>query len=360
MWIVGLLIGGMLGAWAGDIGGLIAGGFIGGLIGAGIGIGRGDRLTRLEARVDKLEQELRAGRPQAAAPAAKPSTEATPDVAEELVPTAMEMPATPAALALPRAPAIEPPAPAFATAPAREPLVAAGGPSLWERLVGGNLVAKVGVIILFFGVAFLLRYAYERVHVPIELRLIGASAIAFVMLAIGWRLRVARRTYALVLQGGGIGVLYLVIFGAFRLFNLLPGPLAFALLVVIAAASAVLAVAQNSLALASLGVAGGFLAPILTSTGRGDHVMLFSYYAVLNAGIFGIAWLRAWRILNLLGFGFTVAVGGLWGMRFYRPELFASTEPFLVLFFLMYVVIPILFARLRAVELKDYVDATLV
>jgi uncharacterized membrane protein len=107
-------------------------------------------------------------------------------------------------------------------------------------------------------------------------------------------------------------------------------------------------------------VAGGFLAPILASTGRGDHVMLFSYYAVLNTGIIAIAWARAWRLLNLLGFGFTLAIGWLWGARGYRPELFASTEPFLVLFFLMYVGIPILFARRRAVELKDYVDGTLV
>jgi uncharacterized membrane protein len=335
MWFVGLLVGGALGAWAGDIGGMIAGGFIGGLIGAGIGMGRGDRLTRLEARVEKLEQSLRGLQPQAAAPAAAPPA------------------ASPASIVVPPAPVREP-------APVIEPSPLASGPSLWERLIGGNLVAKVGVVVLFFGVAFLLRYAYERIHVPIELRLTGAAALALALLAIGWRLRESHRNYALVLQGGGIGLLYLVIFGALKLFGLLPAPLAFALLVVVASASAVLAVAQNSLPLAALGVAGGFLAPILTSTGRGDHVMLFSYYAVLNAGIVGIAWARAWRVLNILGFGFTLAIGWLWGVRGYRPEFFASTEPFLILFFLMYVGIPILFARRRAVELKDYVDGTLV
>jgi uncharacterized membrane protein len=356
MWFIGLLVGGALGGWAGDVGGMIAGGIIGGLAGAGIGMRRGDRLARLEARVERLEQSLRAILPQAA-PGAPPPREAEPDVAE---PALMAPPAASGAPAMPPVSPVEPTAPIAEPLPSREPLAPATGPSLWERLVGGNLVAKVGVVILFFGVAFLLRYAYERVHVPIELRLIGASAIALAMLAIGWRLRVSRRTYALVLQGGGVGVLYLVIFGAFRLFNLLPAPLAFALLVVIAVASAVLAVAQNSLALACFGVAGGFLAPILASTGRGDHVMLFSYYAVLNAGIVGIAWVRAWRMLNLLGFGFTAAIGALWGLRAYRSEFFASTEPFLVLFFLLYVGIPVLFARLRAVELKDYVDATLV
>ena len=65
-------------------------------------------------------------------------------------------------------------------------------------------------------------------------------------------------------------------------------------------------------------------------------------------------------MLNLLGFGFTFAIGWLWGEKAYRPEYFATTEPFLLLFLAMYLAIPILFARLRAVELKDYVDGTLV
>ncbi|MGH8709504.1 MAG: DUF2339 domain-containing protein, partial [Burkholderiales bacterium] len=354
MWFIGLLVGGALGAWAGDIGGMIAGGLIGGLIGAGIGMNRGDRLARLEARVEKLELQLRGVQPRAAAPAAEP-------VASEPAAMAPEQPPVfPPAPELASEPVVEPPEPIHEPTPLQALSATAAGPSLWERLIGGNLVAKAGVVVLFFGVAFLLRYAYERIHVPIELRLTGAAALALALLVIGWRLRESHRNYALVLQGGGVGLMYLVIFGAFKLFGLLPAPIAFALLVVVAAASAVLAVAQNSLPLAALGVAGGFLAPILASTGRGDHVMLFSYYAVLNAGIVGIAWARAWRVLNLLGFGFTLAIGWLWGARGYRPELFASTEPFLVLFFLMYVGIPILFARRRAVELKDYVDGTLV
>jgi len=122
----------------------------------------------------------------------------------------------------------------------------------------------------------------------------------------------------------------------------------------------VIAVAQDALALAVLGSSGGFLAPILASTGGGSHVMLFSYYAVLNAAILAIAWFKAWRVLNLVGFAFTYAIGTVWGVKLYRPEHFASTEPFLALFFAFYVAIPILFARRRAAGLERYVDTTLV
>ena len=232
---------------------------------------------------------------------------------------------------------------------------------------GENILARVGVIVLFFGVAFLLKYAAERTHLPIEFRLMGIAIGAMLMLVIGWRLRSKHRDYALVMQGGSIGVLYLTVFAALRLYQALPPTLTFLIMVAVVAFSAILAVVQNARSLAILGICGGFLAPILTSTGDGNHVMLFAYYALLNAGIFGMAWFRAWRPLNLLGFIFTFVIATFWGVTRYNAADFATTEPFLMLFFLFYVAISILYAMRqasdlnnKAPELKAYVDGTLV
>lgn len=225
---------------------------------------------------------------------------------------------------------------------------------------GGNAVVRIGLLILFFGVAFLVKYAAEHSLLPPELRLAGAGALAFALLGLGWKLRVGKPGYGLSLQGGGIALLYLTVFGAFRLYQLLPAPLAFAFLAVIGVASAVLAIKQHTQALAVLGVAGGFLAPVLASTGEGSHVALFSYYALLNAGIFFIAWTQSWRLLNFTGFLFTFVIGTLWGVTSYRPEHFASTEPFLLLFFAFYLIIALRYALREALNVKNYVDATLV
>jgi uncharacterized membrane protein len=225
---------------------------------------------------------------------------------------------------------------------------------------GGNLMVKVGVIILFFGVSFLVKFAAERGMIPVELRLAAVTAGAIVLLAFGWRLRKEREQYALVLQGGGVGILYLTVFAAFRLYALLPASLTAVLLVAICVLSSALAIIQDSRTLAVLGLSGGFLAPILASTGSGSHVMLFSYYALLNAGIFGIAWFKAWRMLNLVGFAFTFVIGASWGGKFYKPEYFATVEPFLILFFVMYSLVAVLFAMRQKPDLKGYVDGTLV
>jgi uncharacterized membrane protein len=62
------------------------------------------------------------------------------------------------------------------------------GPNLIERaisgarnwLFGGNTVLRVGVVLLFLGLAFLLRYATEGMVVPIELRYAAVAAAASV------------------------------------------------------------------------------------------------------------------------------------------------------------------------------------
>ncbi len=225
---------------------------------------------------------------------------------------------------------------------------------------GGNVVVRAGVIVLFFGVAFLLKYTAERNIIPMEFRLLGVCLGAMGLLIFGWRLRQSRVTYALILQGGGIGVLYLTIFTALRLYNLVPPWLALLLLVGMSVFSATLAVMQDARALAVIGISGGFLAPVLASTGGGNHVMLFSYYTLLNASILYTAWHKSWRELNLVGFIFTFVIGTVWGGASYDPGLFAATEPFLILFFLFYVVIAVLFAENQPFTLRGYVDSSLV
>ena len=374
MWFIGLLIGMLLGSAFRFGEGTIWGGMIGALVGAVISFSRGPsrpseietRLAALEAAVRELRQKFTHAPGTPATAAAVQSEPATAPPVPEVTP-AISQPVREEISAVPPQPAdtqaaveSSPPEPAYVQSVSSQPVEPSLFDRAWAWLTGGNALVRVGVVVLFFGVAFLLKYAYEHTHVPIELRLTGVVLGAAVMLVIGWRLRERKPVYALAMQGGGVGLLYLTVFGAFRLFNLIPGEAAFFLLVAIAVFSAVLAVLQNAMSLAVLGVSGGFLAPVLASTGGGSHVMLFSYYAVLNAGVLGIALYKAWRPLNLVGFVFTFGIGAVWGARFYRPELFDTTEPFLVLFFVQYLVIAVLFALRQAPQLKHYVDSSIV
>ncbi len=250
-------------------------------------------------------------------------------------------------------PARPPPRPPLPPLPPADPF----GPALrWVKgwFTEGNVPVKIGMLVLLAGVAALLKYAADQgwVHVPMEFRLSGIAVAAMGGLVFAWRQRAQRRPFALALQGGAIGVLMLVVFAAFKLYGLLPAGAAFAITIALVAGLGVLAVLQDALALAVFGILAGFLAPIWLSTGSGNHVALFGYYAVLNVAIFGIAWAQSkgrgpWRVLNLLGFVFTFGIGTLWGVLKYSPDKFATTEPFLLLFFALYLLIPIFYARGR-------------
>ncbi|NHZ93058.1 DUF2339 domain-containing protein [Massilia sp. CCM 8733] len=328
-----------------------------------------DTLARnAAARTARAARMAQDGAAEAVVPArqAAPPQPLAPRPAEPA--TVAPAPAAPAAPVAPApvAPAPMPPAPA-APAPARPEAHPDRSDTAPEWIVAakkwmfsGNLVAKLGLLILFIGVSFLLKYAVERNIVPIELRLAGIVLADIALLVWGWRIRDSRRGIGLPVQGAALGILMLVTFGAFRMYQLIPGGLAFGLLFALTFFTCLLAVLQNAFWLAVFGITGGFLAPIMTSTGQGSHIGLFSYYTLLNAGILGIALKRAWRSLNLIGFAFTFVIGTAWGVLRYTPENYLSTQLFLIVFVLFYVAIAIAYAARQAPALKNYVDATLV
>jgi uncharacterized membrane protein len=290
---------------------------------------------------------------------------APPAVAAATVPapaaSAAVPPAIPAAIPAAAPSAVPPPIPRVVPAPPKPAETPAWLKAVKTWLFTGNLVAKVGILILFIGVSFLLKYASERVSVPIELRLAGIVVADIALLVWGWRIRLTHRGLSLPIQGGALAIMMLVTFGAFRIYHLIPSGLAFGLLFVLTIFTCLLAVLQNAFWLATFGIVGGFVSPILTSTGSGSHVALFSYYTLLNAGILAIALKRSWRALNLLGFAFTFLIGTAWGMRSYDPALhYLSTQLFLILFFGFYVTIAVVWAMRQSLQLKAYVDATLI
>lgn len=214
----------------------------------------------------------------------------------------------------------------------------------------GNPLLKTGIVVLFLGLAFLLRYASERVHVPVELRYLTVAGAGLAAVVGGWKLQSRKREYGLVLQGFGVAVMYLTALAALKLHPLLPVSVVFGLMVAMVVLMAWLAVRQNAQIMAQVALIGGMAAPLLTSDGSGNYLVLFSYLALLNAGVAAIAWFKAWRPLNLTGFAATFAIAALWGMRSYTPQHFATTEPFLIYHWLLYTFIAYLFARRKLTE----------
>lgn len=301
----------------------------------------------LNERLTKLEQQVQTGQlvavhaqsvqtPTPLAPAPVEQTTPAPRPLSE--PVLDTPPSAPTGETVPESPTLSPAPPA-----PRKPFWE--GNPLFEWFARIHVMVQIGVIVLLFGVGFLVKYATDQGWFSLQLRLISAALLGGALVAVGWRVRNRARTYGLALIGGGIGIVYLTTFGAYYFYELLPSPVAFGVFVALGVAYAAMALLNDAVILAFLAVIGAFLAPILASDGGGNHVVLFSYYAVVNAGILAIARFKQWRSLNVLSFCFTLAAGVGWGVNYYTASLFKSTEPFLILFFGFYLTITVWFAQ---------------
>lgn len=395
MFASGLILGALAGLALGrGFSGLVGGAFIGGLVGLVVRAftqrhaappdapqaSAASRIALLERRIEHLEAAvarlgaMSAPAPAAAAPEPAPAAPAPAPAAEAQAAPPQRAP--PIETLRPSAP---PPRPSYgaraATPAASGPVPAAPAPTpaastpaaadwpfdarIRRWLAEGNLPARVGVVVLLFGVAFLLRYFAERFTVPIGARLVAVAGVGVALIVLGARLTRARPAFGVSVQGLGCGVLYLTTFAAFRLYAVLRPDVAMVTLVAVAALTVWLAVRNESQPLAGLAIGGGFLAPVLVG-GGGSPVPLFAWFAGLNAAVVALAWRYSWRALNIVGFAFTFVLGLAWGSRFYRPEYFGVVEPFLVLFFAFYVAIAVLYAKHAPLVTAAPVDGLLV
>jgi uncharacterized membrane protein len=268
--------------------------------------------------------------------------------------------APPPSVAVPAAPISHAEAVAGVRRPASPTLAAQLLARVRDFFLQGNPIVRMGMVVMLFGLSFLVKYAAGAGLFPIQLRLVVIALIAVALLLIGWRTRHQQNRYGLVLQGGGVGALYLTIFAAAKFYALFPTGLAFALMLIVVTLGGLLAVLQNAQILAIMAAMGGFLAPVLLADGSGSHTMLFSFYLLLNLGVLGVALFKTWRWLNWLGFVFTFVISSVWGVLSYEPHLYGSTQPFLIAFFALYLCVSVLFSLKQPPQLRGLVDGSLI
>lgn len=230
---------------------------------------------------------------------------------------------------------------------------------IWNWVVTGNPLAKIGMLLLFFGLSYLLKYSIENELVSASTRLMMAGTGCLALLGIGWWLRKKNLIYALILQGGGIGGLYITIFAATKIYDFIPISIALAIMVFICLVSVSLAVIHRAISLAILASLGGYLAPVLLSTGDNNYVGLFSYYLILSIGILIISHWQVWRLLNLIGFAFTFGIGFIWAIPNYTHADYLPCQLFLIANWLIFGVATELSTLKNKLKLNIPFDATL-
>lgn len=206
-----------------------------------------------------------------------------------------------------------------------------------ESIVGGSVFLWVGIIAAVFGVGLFLKLAFDNQWIGPGMRVSIGALVGVALLAVGERLRSrGPRAYAFVMSGGGVLILYLSIYASYNFYQLLGQPAALLLMALVTTAAVLLSVRHDALPVAILGLVGGFLTPVLISSGRDNEVALFTYVALLDAGVLAVAYFKRWRSLDFLSFACTVLMSLGWAARFYTTEKLWTTLAFVTVFFVLY------------------------
>lgn len=227
---------------------------------------------------------------------------------------------------------------------------AATGPSKrqgmeWEQILGGNWLARVGVIALVFGAAFFLKLSFDNDWFgPVGRVILGIfEGLCVLALAHYWRKQYP--VFAQTLSGGGIAFLYLSINASFAADRFIGFYAALALLLVVSAGSVFLALRAESMGLAVIGAIGAFASPFLLGAFRGGadavhpggRVELLIYVLVVGLGVAALSAFRRWRWFTLLALVGSLVFFLAWRAAFHdRPSLL-EPEGALTLIFLIYV-----------------------
>lgn len=206
-----------------------------------------------------------------------------------------------------------------------------------ESLIGGSVFSWAGIILVTFAVAFALKYAFDNEWISPAVRVALGALAGLGLLAVGERLRRrGLRPYAYVLSGGGVLILYLSVYAAYEFYKLLAQPAAFLLMTGVTALAVLLAVRLDALPVAVLGLVGGFLTPVLLTTGQDNQVALFTYVSLLDVGVLAVAYFKRWRVLDFLSFAATTLMTLGWAFRYYNKGKLWTTLLFISLFFVVY------------------------
>jgi uncharacterized membrane protein len=267
-----------------------------------------ERVEDLRARLDALEATgvMRVAPP---APPPLPQFEQAPPSAPAVAP------APAAAMTQPEAAPTAEPSTAAAPPPLSRPLPPAEAG--FEERIGTRWVVWIGGLTLALGGFFLVRYSIEAGLLGPRIRVALGGLFALALLGAGeWTRRkesiseivaLPIANIPAILTAAGTAVAFATVYAAYGLYGFIAPATAFILLGMVALGTLAAALLHGP-ALAGLGVAAGFVTPLLVSSEKPDFWALYVYLAIVTAAALALARIRLWRWLAIT----TIAFALLW------------------------------------------------
>ncbi|MDN4030763.1 DUF2339 domain-containing protein [Chryseobacterium gambrini] len=168
-----------------------------------------------------------------------------------------------------------------------------------------NALTIIGIFTLVLGIGYFVKYAIDKNWIGETPRVGIGFFLGAVIILLGHFLRKNYSVFSSIITGGGIAVLYFTVTIAFREYHLFSQNIAFSVTCLITLLCIALSYYYKSEILIIFSLFGGFLAPLMVSSGHSNYLFLFTYITVLNLGMLAIAFLKNWKSIGWIAFIFT-------------------------------------------------------
>ena len=175
-----------------------------------------------------------------------------------------------------------------------------------EALIGGRWLTWIGAATMLLAIAFFIPWAWKYFQTPAWFKVLMLHLASWGILGFGlWTARRDLQRLGHAIVGLGLFAWYGTALAALRTFGVYEkmfgdGQYAFAAVEcsLITVVAIFLAVRRRSEVIILLAAFGGYLNPVLTSSGKENYVVLFVYLAFLNVGLIVSAIIRGWNFLK--------------------------------------------------------------
>ena len=209
-------------------------------------------------------------------------------------------------------------------------------PHAFETQIGLTWISRIGAITLVFAAAFIFKYAIDNQWIGEAGRVALGVAAGLLTIGIGDRIWTSgQKIYSQAISALGVAILYLAFYASFGFYHVLSQSLAFVMMALITALGGALALRYGAPAMAALALIGGYLTPLLVSTGEDHPIFYFGYIVLLDLGAAALVRVRKWLGLELLAFCATALLYAVW----FADRFSAGKETVATIFALLFYVL---------------------
>jgi len=207
-----------------------------------------------------------------------------------------------------------------------------------EDFIGTNLINKIGIVILIIGIGIGTKFAIDKNLISPLVRLILGYSLGISLLFFAYRLKKNYFNFSAVLCSGSMAIMYFMTYAGIVYFGIFNLAVAFTIMVVITIFTVYQSLKYDRQVISIIGLSGAYAIPFLIGGESDNYIFLFSYIAIINFGILGVAIKKYWQLLYYIAFAFTWIIYVIWwqDVNFENLEYFQLSIIFSSIFFLIF------------------------